>query len=289
MERWQQEMYNILPDIPYVGMVFTMPNNLWKIFQGHRCLLHDLPVLGAEVIQQWAKTHCGAQLIVMVVPHTFGRYLNFNSHLHILVSKGGLDVSEGRWRESLEFHRNALMRMWKFAVITYLREALKAISGSLDTQLQNELRKQYERWWNIRVDRSMPKSHFLKYACRYVRHPPISQRRIIEIKDGKATFWTKDLKLQERVISQYTLYEFVSRLSEHVLDRYKHAIRYFGLLAPRNKKALNAVFLLIGQKQRPRLPRIRWAEYVRRIFGIDPLIDSKGQPLHWAGHVPSVG
>jgi hypothetical protein len=285
MERWQQEMYNTLPDIPYVGMVFTMPDKLWKIFQEHRGLLRDLPALGAEVIHQWAKRHCGVQMIVMVVPHTFGRYLNFNSHLHILVSQGGLDAQKGLWREKVEFHRNALMRMWKFAVITYIREALRAISGAFDIQLHEELRKQYGRWWNIRVDRSMSKSHFLKYACRYVRHPPISQRRIIEIRDGKVTFWTKDLKLKERVTSEFTLFELVSKLSDHVLDKYKHAIRYFGLLAPRNKKLLAAVFLITGQKQRPRPQRIRWADYVRRMSGIDPLIDSKGHSLCWSGHL----
>jgi hypothetical protein len=288
MERWQQEMYNTLPDISYVGMVFTMPDVLWTIFQQHRNLLHDLPVLGAEVLQQWAKRQCGAQLIVMVVPHTFGRHLNFNSHLHILVSRGGLSKTDGQWITNLEFHRNALMRMWRFAVITYLREVFKAMSGSSDIHLREELRKQYERWWNIRMDRSMPKSHFLKYACRYVRHPPIAQRRIVEIKDGKVTFWTKDLKLKQRVTTQCTLVEFVTRLFPHVKDEYEHAIRYFGLLAPRKRRDLSAVFLIIGQKQRSLPRRLRWSEYVRMTFGIDPLMDSKDQPFCWSGHIPPI-
>ena len=28
--------------------------------------------------------------MLVIIPHTFGRHLNFNSHLHILVSEGGL-------------------------------------------------------------------------------------------------------------------------------------------------------------------------------------------------------
>jgi len=32
-----------------------MPDVLWPLFQRNRHLLHDLPVLGAHVLQQWAR------------------------------------------------------------------------------------------------------------------------------------------------------------------------------------------------------------------------------------------
>jgi Putative transposase len=74
-----------------------MPDVLWPIFQHNRHLLHDLPRLGAAVIQHWAKLKFGARVLIMVVPHTFGARLNFNTHLHILVSSGGLRTAETRW------------------------------------------------------------------------------------------------------------------------------------------------------------------------------------------------
>ena len=42
------------------------------------------------------------------------------------MSAGGLYESEGRWVDSLIFdeHKDKLMHMWRFAVITYLRAAL---------------------------------------------------------------------------------------------------------------------------------------------------------------------
>jgi hypothetical protein len=36
--------------------------------------VHDLPVLEAEVIQQWVKAKYGVRVLLMVVPHTFGRH-----------------------------------------------------------------------------------------------------------------------------------------------------------------------------------------------------------------------
>lgn len=75
-------------------------------------------------------------------------------------------------------------------------------------------------------------------------------------------------------------------LAEHVPDRYRHAIRYFGLLAPRSKgRTSAALFALLGQKKRPRPPWLSWANSLRKHFGVDPLVDSNGLSMHWVGRL----
>jgi hypothetical protein len=289
---WQREQWAGLPEVPYAGVVLTMPNVLWPIFQQNRHLLHDLPALGAEVIQQWVKARYGVHVLIVVVQHTFGRWLNFNPHLHILASAGGLQESESRWIAPLRFTKDALMHMWRYAVITYLREALKArvlTSDLAPEDLKAVLKKQYERWWNIKISPLMSKWHFLRYAGRYVRRPPIAQRRFVEITDREVGFRTKDLKEKRVVESRYSIEAFVAALSEHVPDRYRHAIRYFGLLAPGSKgRTSAALFALLGQEKRPLPPRLGWANALRKCFGVDPLIDSSGQSMHWAGRLKPV-
>jgi hypothetical protein len=290
---WQREQWTALPDIPYAGLVFTMPDALWPIFKQNRHLLHDLPALGAAVIEQWMKAKYGVRLLVMVVPHTFGGYLNFNSHLHILVSAGGLQESEGRWIASLHFNKDALMRMWRYAVITYLREALKTHSLKSDRDgkdLSRVLKSEYERpRWIIYLRESMSKRHFLQYAARYARRPPIAQRRLLRVTDGEVQFWTKDKKQGRKVRIRCSLQDFVAALAEHIPDRYRHAIRYFGLLAPRARNRTSAaVFALVGQDKRPRPKRLSWQDSLRKYFGVDPLIDSRGQSMHWVGRLKPV-
>ncbi len=124
--QWLEEQEAVLPDTPYAGIVLTMPRELRTIFKRNRHLLHDLPALGASVIQQWTKIRYGVGVGVMVVPHTFGGDLKFNAHLHVLVSSGGLLESENRWMPRLQFNKHALMRLWRFTVITHLQAALKA-------------------------------------------------------------------------------------------------------------------------------------------------------------------
>jgi hypothetical protein len=79
---------------------------------------------------------------------------------------------------------------------------------------------------------------------------------------------------------------FVATLAEHVPDRYRHAIRYFGLLAPGSKARTSAaVFALLGQQKQLRPRRLGWAFLLRRDFGRDPLIDRRSQPMRWVGRL----
>ena len=189
----------------------------------------------------------------------------------------------------LQFNEDKLMPMWRFAVITYLREALraKALTSNLSAkELSIALTTQYERWWSIDIDHFESKKHFLRYAGRYVRRPPIAHYRFEKITDREVQFWTKDKIRKRRVKIRYSLDEFVATLAQHVPDRYRHAIRHFGLLAPGSKARTSAaLFALLGQQRRPRPRRLSWAYSLRRDFGVDPLIDRGGQPMHWVGRL----
>ena len=119
-----------LPDTRYAHVTLTMPDVLWPLFRQNRHLLHDLPVLGAKIIEHWAWHTYGVRLMILVIPHTFGRHLNFNCHLHILVSEGGLDADGATWRKA-PLKNKALMPLWRYAVVTYLMEAYS--KGLLET------------------------------------------------------------------------------------------------------------------------------------------------------------
>jgi len=119
-------MWAALPDIEYAGVVFTMPDVLWPILRSNRHMLNDLPALGAAVIiDEWSQETYGARLMIMAVRRTFGRHMNFNPHLHMLVPAGGLRRADGIWVPGCPLDKKALMKRWRYALITYLREALK--------------------------------------------------------------------------------------------------------------------------------------------------------------------
>jgi hypothetical protein len=65
-------------------------------------------------------------------------------------------------------------------------------------------------------------------------------------------YLAKDTRTKTLEETRCTPAEFVALLSPHVLDRYQHSMRYFGLLAPGTKRLTSAaVFALLGQHPRP--------------------------------------
>jgi hypothetical protein len=286
---WLEQQEAALPDIPYSAVVFTMPSELWAIFHRNRHLLHDLPVLGASVVGQWIKVKYGARVLIAVVPHTFGGDLKFNTHLHILVSAGGRQESTGRWIPRLRLNKDALMRMWRNAVIDHLKRALKAsvLKTHLSLpQVHRLLATAYHSAkhprWNIFIGEIESKFHFLRYAARYVRRPPIAMWRLKKVDGKEVTFVAKDTKAKKMSPTKRPLSVFVRMLAAHVPEGYQHAIRYFGLLAPRTKnKTYAGLFLLLGQKHQPRPVRLSWRDSLLKYFGVDPLLDGHGQEMRW--------
>jgi Putative transposase/Transposase zinc-binding domain len=286
-EAWQEDLEAILPDIPYIGITLTMPMEFRTILQQNRNLLRAVPAMGAEAIMQWAKARYGVRLLVLVVQQTFGGLLNFVPHLHVMVSAGGLMDSKNRWIHRLKFDEAELMRAWRYALIALLAEASKRnlLRSSLsDEELVDMFATQYQRPWNVFISRNGSKAYRLKHDGRYIRRPPIAQHRLKRVGNHEVEYLAKDTKNKLFVLKRYTKEEFVNILMQHVPDRGRHAMRYFGLLSPRSKAQLwAAIFVLLNQPQRAHPRRSSWRWLLLKTFGTDPLKDSLGRQMHWVG------
>lgn len=286
-EAWQADLETVLPDIPYVGITLTMPMEFRTILQQNRHILHGIPAMRAEAVQQWAKARYGVRLIVIVVQQTFGGLLNFVPHLHIMVSAGGLRESGGRWVHRLEYDRRELMLAWRYAVGTFLSQAYRkgALKSSLSSEeFQTILEVQHGRDWNVFISRRGSKAYRLKHDGRYIRRPPIAQHRLTRIGTDRIEYLGKDTRTKQFVRMEYMSEKFVEVLIQHVPDPARHSMRYFGLLSPRCKaRKWAAVFVLLNQQQRSHPPRLPWRWLRIKTFGTDPLLDSSGKHMRWVG------
>ncbi len=145
---WQREIEAALPDIQYVNINLTMPDVFWPYCQEHPGLFHDLAVIAANAIKHWAQSRYGVQLLVLIVPQTFGGLLNFHPHLHVLVSAGGLRDADGLWLPRMQFDQEELMKCWKFALIAYLGRMANVLCTDPE-RFRTALRLQYRRRWNV--------------------------------------------------------------------------------------------------------------------------------------------
>jgi Putative transposase/Transposase zinc-binding domain len=281
--QWQRERWAALPDVPYKGITFTMPDILWPFFR-NRQLARLLPVLAAKTVEAWVRARFGLKVGVIAIPHTFNGRLDFNAHVHVMVTAGGLELS-GEWRGNVYYDVDALTHYWRKAVIRVLRASLRA--GTLTTktpaeQIDATLTTQENRWWSVKLQSLGSKEHFLRYAGRYARRPPIAQRRIIGISKQEIQFWAKDRRLRRQVLVCMTPKEFLAAWMQHIPERYEHAVRSFGLFAPRAiGDSSAAVSAILAQSPRRRPRPLSWSLSIRRDFGWDPLLDRQGNRMTW--------
>jgi hypothetical protein len=289
--QWQRERWGALPEGPYLGMTLSMPDRLWHLFAANPDLTRELPNIAASAIMIYAKVHKGIDVGVMPILHTFNGKLEFNSHVHALVFVKDLQ-NPSQSRESKFFFNNSIMRIWKRLVVAFLRAALRTgslVSNLTNTELEDLLRRQGDRWWSLHVQLFDGKKHFLEYAGRYARRPPIAERRILEVSNGRVSFWYKDKRLKRRVTVVCTVTEFIDRWAQHIPKRYRHTVRHCGIFSPRRwNQIAEAAFLLTGQKRRPRPRRLPWNVSVQRLSGRDPLSDPKGCQKRFVRHLPAV-
>jgi hypothetical protein len=288
--QWQRGWYAALPDAPYKGITFTMPDVLWPLFHDNLLLAKALPALAAKVIQARVSAKYGLQVGVIAILHTFNGKLEFNSHVHTMVTDGGLYGPSDTWVSRTYYEQDLLMQAWRRAVIALIRAALRAgqfrTKMSVD-QMEEMLTEQENRWWSTKIQSFKSKEHFLRYAGRYVRRPPIAQRRITYVGKQSVRFWYKDKKLRRRVYVQCSLEAFIDRWAQHIPERYQHAVRSYGLFSPRALSQTSAaVFVILGQERRPRPKPRRWADSLKRDFGRDPLLDETGKRMKWVRRLP---
>src|SRR5579864_8778600 len=124
--QWLRERWAALPEALYKGITFTMPDLLWPFFRDNPPLARALSALAAELIQARVSAKYGLRVGVIAILHTFNGKLEFNSHVHTMVTAGGLYSSSGTWVARIYYNRKLLMEAWRRAVVGLIRAALEA-------------------------------------------------------------------------------------------------------------------------------------------------------------------
>ena len=100
MENWVNKQVETILDVTHRHAVFTVPEELRKEIYWNRDLLKDISDGIYGVISYWyEKMGKDREYMpgVITVVHTFGRSLDFNPHIHALITEGALDKDK-KWK-----------------------------------------------------------------------------------------------------------------------------------------------------------------------------------------------
>jgi len=280
---------NLLP-VKYFHIVFTIPAELNRLTLVNQESLYNILFKAAsETILMLAKDkrHLGVETGLVAVLHTWGQNLTEHPHLHILVPAGGWDQTTQYWKYSHKnffVHVNVLSRVFRGKFISllkkaYLEKKLK-FEGEIVPLKQASKFKQlldllYSKEWVVFCEKSQKSSsRIIEYLARYSYRVAISNDRIIGIENDRVFFRYKDYKDKgKRKVMELEAVEFIRRFMLHILPEGFCKIRYYGLLASRNRTSkLRYIKKALGRKAiKAKYAGLSWNEMLYLLTGVDPL------------------
>ncbi|MEZ8088334.1 transposase [Vibrio sp. 1S139] len=117
-ERWIRKQQHVFPECEYQHVTLTLPHTLWPIFLDNRFLLNHLFSCAAKIVLGWAK-QLDIDIGVFCALHTYGRKLNWNVHIHLSVTRGGLCKRTGLWKP-IFFKAKTTEKCWRAAITQLL-------------------------------------------------------------------------------------------------------------------------------------------------------------------------
>ena len=248
---WVDERRKDILQAPYFHVVFTVPQQLHQLIYQNRELLYGLMYRAvAETLLELAKDkkYLGAQVGFFSLLHTWGQDLHYHPHIHTVVLAGGL-TKQNLWRTtSKKFFIPVKVLSKKFRgkylhyIKQYMRQNLLKFYGKAKAfqnpkLFQDLLNQCYAQDWYIYTKETFSGPlAVVQYLGRYTHRIAISNTRIVSMDDHTVTITVKDKKRKRIRTLALEGVEFIRRFLLHVLPKGFVKIRYYGLLANRNKK-----------------------------------------------------
>ncbi|MBS4024373.1 MAG: transposase [Clostridia bacterium] len=237
-QEWSRETSQRIYSVPHRHIMFTVDERLWEIFTRHRELLKDLMDLAVNILLDWLKKRDKVKSGAMVGIHTFGAKMNFNPHVHILVTEGGFDGA-GKWVVKDFIPYKMLRKRWQATVMAMLKK-------KLPEQEVKRHRNLFQKIWDDNPEGFVIYGPPNKkgngtveaqvgYIGRYMRRPAMALSRILEYDGEKVTFKYFDKTEQKEKQETIFVEEFISRIIRHIPDEQFKTIRYYGIYSRRGK------------------------------------------------------
>ena len=280
----------LFPGVTYRHFILTTPDFLRHWFYLCPDLLSQLMRRGYDCLQDIFRTTTGRPLDIgcVMVLQTFGRSGEFNPHLHILVTAGGL-TAEGNWRNVTFIPYEVMHRKWQYHLLDLLRQEVD------DPRVQQDIDRGWKNYPKGFVAHLQPGDvppggkGLAEYLAKYVVSPPISVRRLEEYDGQRVRYWYEDHKTQAIQHTTLPVLRFIGRMVQHILPKGFQRIRYFGLHSHTRYQQVReqlARLLPASRSLDPRgyrvLPRPAFTQLFFATFGRDPLLCPRcGKPMEW--------
>jgi len=277
----------VVKAVPHRHAVLSIPKILRRYFLYDRKLLSELSRCGWEALKAFFKTGMRDPKAVpgaVVAIQSFGDFLGFHPHLHILVSDGCFHAN-GIFSVSPAIDTKALEQIFPAKDGIFDRhKVLKMLlaKGKITQDMVSLLDKWRHTGFNVFCGpRILPwHKRSMENLARYIVRASFSQERMIYLREAaQVEYQSKDGK-ETKV---FDALEWLAAMCSHVPGKGEQMVRYYGYysnVARGKRKKADAddnIPCILESEMTDKAFRKNWARLIQKIYEVDPLICPKCQ------------
>lgn len=213
--------------------------------------------------------------------HTFGRPLNFNPHIHVIIAEEVMDKS-GNIKKLNYFDYDALSKRFMVILLNKM-EKYFGKQNFKDTKNQMFLKYKNGFYVNNRLEDDGKKfksiEKLIKYVTRYCKRPVIAESRIINYDGENVTYSYIDHKDNQYHEVTVPVFEFITLLIGHLLPHNFKSIRSYGFYNKPSKISDNIVRVISKEKRQIRKELLKWKNSILISFKRIPILCEKCNTL----------
>ena len=282
---WASEQ--LLEDVPHRQVVFSVPKRLRIFFRYDRKLLGELAGCAWRALRLYSHVYFDRNDIVpgaIGFIATAGEMLNWNPHIHILITDGGF-LKDGTFRHMLYWDTDKLEELFRAEVFRLLSEK-RLIGADTVKNMLSWSHSGFSADASVRVE-TIPDA--VRIGQYMIRCPLVLERLKWDAERGEVTYQARPKRSQGPTdgLQRWDVLEFLARVTDHIPEAGQQLIRNWGYYSNASRaKRLRQASLESGtlhdtggadqkvdrdshgQRQR----RLSWAKMIQKVYEIDPLL-----------------
>lgn len=250
--------------------VFTIDEELRHFFLEDRSLLDCLfQAVRSVILQMFQKLNKSKNFVpgFVCVLHTFGRPLEWNPHIHCLVSEGGFS-DDGFWRVVKYFNYTYFRKAFQTALLNMMEKKI----GPSFKKIKAAIYKKDKNGFYVYAKPNLcDPDTVVKYISRYLGRPVISTSRIDSYNGEIVSFHYNKHEDNSFVQKTIPVLDFIKLLIQHIPEKHFKMTRYYGLYARHRELDKNISKTISKSKHKIILDFNKWRKLILTSFGYDPL------------------
>lgn len=205
--------------------------------------------------------------------HTFGRPLNFNPHIHVIIAEGLIDKHHN-FKKYNYFNYDALSKRFMKILLDKMENYFGKVKFK-DTKNTMYLKYKNGFYVNNKLEDDGYKfksiEDLIRYVTRYCSRPVIAESRILNYDGENVTWYYSDHKHEQYHEITESAFSFITKILRHLLPSNFKSIRYFGFYNKSNSLCDKLITIIKKEKISFMRSLLKWQHSIFTSFNRIPI------------------